>query len=156
MTDNHTVWNGRVEKEWVDYNGHMNDAAYAVVFSRALDKLLEDAGLTARFIEQEKYTVFTLETHLMYLAEAHQDQPLAVSAVILDQDAKRLHLWFEMQNDQNATIATSEQMVMGMDQAAGRPAPFPETLQQGLARLPVLTPESWPAKAGRSIGIKRK
>lgn len=156
MTDNHTVWNGRVEKEWVDYNGHMNDAAYAVVFSRALDALLEDAGLTARFIEQEKYTVFTLETHLMYLAEAHQDQPLAVSAMILDQDVKRLHLWFEMQNEQNETIATSEQMVMGMDQAAGRPAPFPETLQQGLARLPVLTPESWPAKAGRSIGIKRK
>ena len=95
MTDNHTVWNGRVEKDWVDYNGHMNDAAYAVVFSRALDKLLEDAGLTARFIEQEKYTVFTLETHLMYLAEAHQDQPLAVSAMILDQDAKRLHACLE-------------------------------------------------------------
>lgn len=156
MTDNHTVWNGRVEKEWVDYNGHMNDAAYALVFSRALDALLEDAGLTARFIEQEQYTVFTLETHLMYLTEAHQDQPLAVSSAILDQDAKRLHLWFEMQNEQNETIATSEQMVMGMDQAAGRPAPFPETLQQGLARLPVLTPESWPTKAGRSIGIKRK
>ena len=156
MTDNHTVWNGRVEKEWVDYNGHMNDAAYAVVFSRALDKLLEDAGLTARFITQEQYTVFTLETHLMYLAEAHQDQQLAVSAVILDQDAKRLHLWFEMHNEQNETIATSEQMVMGMDQVAGRPAPFPEALQQGLARVPVLSPENWPAKAGRSIGIKRK
>ncbi|MDZ5784192.1 thioesterase family protein [Marinococcus luteus] len=156
MTDNHIVWNGRVEREWVDYNRHMNDAAYALVFSRALDALLEDAGLTARFIEREQYTVFTLETHLMYLAEAHQDQPLAVSAVILDQDAKRLHLWLEMQNDKNGTIATSEQMVMGMDQAAGRPAPFPETLQQGFAKVPVLSPKNWPAKAGRSIGIKRK
>jgi acyl-CoA thioester hydrolase len=118
--------------------------------------MLEDAGLTARFIAQEHYTVFTLETHLMYLAEAHQDQSLAVSAVILDQDAKRLHLWFEMHNEQNETIATSEQMVMGMDQDAGRPAPFPKVLQQGLARLPVLAAENWPAKAGRSIGIKRK
>ncbi|WP_298787454.1 thioesterase family protein [uncultured Marinococcus sp.] len=156
MTDNRTVWNGRVDKEWVDYNGHMNDAAYAAVFSRALDALLEGTGLTARFIEQEQYTVFTLETHLMYLAEARQDQPLAVSAAILDQDTKRLHLWFEMLNDQNETIATSEQMVMGMDQSAGRPAPFPEALQQGFTGLPVLFPENWPAKAGRSIGIKRK
>lgn len=156
MASNQSVWNGRVKKEWVDYNGHMNDAAYALVFSRALDALLEDAGLTARFIEQEQYTVFTLEAHLMYLAEAHQDQQLAVSAVILDQDAKRLHLWFDMQNHQNETVATSEQMIMGMDQAAGRPAPFPETLQQGLASVPVLSPENWPAKAGRSIGIKRK
>ena len=41
-------------------------------FDDRVDKLLEDAGLTARFIEQEQYTVFTLETHLMYLAEAHQ------------------------------------------------------------------------------------
>ncbi|GEK57672.1 hypothetical protein CHL76_01075 [Marinococcus halophilus] len=156
MTNNHTVWNGHVEQEWVDYNGHMNDAAYALIFSRALDTMLEEAGLTARFIEQEQYTVFTLETHLMYLAEARQDQLLAVSAVLLDQDAKRLHLWFEMLNDQNETIATSEQMVMGMDQAAGRPAPFPEALQRGFARVPVLSPEEWPSKAGRSIGIKRK
>ncbi len=24
--------------EWVDYNGHMNDSAYAIIFTKALEK----------------------------------------------------------------------------------------------------------------------
>ena len=34
-----------VHAEWVDYNGHMNDACYALVFSRALDGFIEQIGL---------------------------------------------------------------------------------------------------------------
>ena len=29
----------KVASEWVDYNGHMNDAAFAIVFSRSVDAL---------------------------------------------------------------------------------------------------------------------
>ena len=30
-----------VVSDWVDYNGHMNDAAYALVFSRSGDRWME-------------------------------------------------------------------------------------------------------------------
>ncbi|MDZ7851712.1 MAG: thioesterase family protein [Halomonas sp.] len=32
-----TLLETRVRPEWVDYNGHMNDAEYARVFSLAVD-----------------------------------------------------------------------------------------------------------------------
>ena len=31
------VYESAVAAEWVDYNGHMNDAAYALVFSRSVE-----------------------------------------------------------------------------------------------------------------------
>ena len=37
----------RVAPEWLDYNGHMNDAAYAIVFSRSVDALMDRIGIDA-------------------------------------------------------------------------------------------------------------
>ena len=36
-----------VASDWIDYNGHMNDAAYALVFSRSVDALMDRIGLDA-------------------------------------------------------------------------------------------------------------
>ncbi len=41
------VYAAKVASEWVDYNGHMNDAAFAVVFSRSVDALMDRIGLDA-------------------------------------------------------------------------------------------------------------
>ncbi|SDI56001.1 thioesterase family protein [Natribacillus halophilus] len=150
------VWNGTVLAEWVDYNGHMNDAAYAQVFSTALDALMDHIGLDEKGRFEEGYTMFTLETHLKYLAEATEGQMLRVFVTLLDLDPKRMHLWFVMKNDQDDTIATSEQMTMGMDQDSGRPAPFPEKVNEAVSRLPLLARDDWPASANQPMGIKKK
>ncbi|MBB6448418.1 acyl-CoA thioester hydrolase [Geomicrobium halophilum] len=150
------VWHGEVRSEWVDYNGHMNDAAYAQVFSAALDALMEHIGLDETGRSGEDYTIFTLEAHLKYLAEAHVGQKLRVFVTLLDVDAKRMHLWFVMNNDQGDAIATSEQMAMGMDQHSGRPAPFPEKVNELVSKLPLLDQEHWPEAANQPMGIRRK
>ena len=41
------VYATTVAGDWIDYNGHMNDAAYALVFSRSLDALMDRIGLDA-------------------------------------------------------------------------------------------------------------
>ena len=41
------LYETKVAPDWVDYNGHMNDAAYALVFSRAGDALMDRIGLDA-------------------------------------------------------------------------------------------------------------
>ncbi|MGJ9457937.1 thioesterase family protein [Oceanobacillus sp. CF4.6] len=145
-----------VSSEWVDYNGHMNDAEYAKVFSLALDKWIEEIGLDAKAREQYDYTIFTLETHLCYLQEAHEKEKLTVNLQLLDIDAKRVHAIFLMNNQNGQLIATSEQMLMGMDTTINRPAAFPETVNEKISALFKHHEKAErPKQAGRTIGIKR-
>ncbi|MDR9438709.1 MAG: thioesterase family protein [Halomonas sp.] len=149
------VMESRVVPAWVDYNGHMNDAEYARVFSLAVEALMDRLGLDDAGRAQHGYTIFTLETHLCYHREAHEGQPLEVTLTLLDRDAKRLHVFFELLDENNNLLATSEQMLMGMSQESGRPAPFPAPVEAALDALPHAERSAWPALVGRTIGIRR-
>ncbi|WP_027962639.1 thioesterase family protein [Halomonas halodenitrificans] len=146
----------RVAPEWVDYNGHMNDAEYARVFSLALEALMDHVGLDAAGRERHGYTIYTLETHLCYRREAHEGQPLSVAVTLLDRDAKRLHIFLELSDEQGNLLATSEQMLMGIDSQAGRPASFPAPVEEAIGRLPSAAHDAWPPLAGRRIGIPKQ
>lgn len=145
-----------VRAEWVDYNGHMNDAEYARVFSLSVDKFMEYIGLDAAGREQHNYTIFTLETHLCYLKEANQNEELQVTAQLLDADEKRLHIFFTLENGDGDLVATSEQMLMGMDITEGRPAAFPTPVQAVINGLwKEDKNKETPKQVGKTIGIRR-
>ncbi|GEN87529.1 thioesterase family protein [Oceanobacillus sojae] len=156
MIESKQIWNGRVLPEWVDYNGHLNDAYYALIFSRSLDALMDEIGLDEEGRKANAYTIFTLEAHIKYLKEAHENEELHTNVTVLNKDEKRMHLWFEMKNEENTTVATSEQMVMGMDQISGRPAPFPDTVDVRINQFPRLPKENWPTGANTLMGIREK
>ncbi|WP_136246869.1 thioesterase family protein [Halomonas borealis] len=143
----------RVDSQWVDYNGHMNDAEYARVFSLGVEALMDAVGLDEAGRRQHGYTIYTLETHLCYRREAHEGQPLSVEVTVLARDAKRLHAFFEMYDSEGTLLATSEQMLMGIDVDAGRPAAFPSPVDSAIDGLPQATEGSWPELAGRRIGL---
>ena len=65
-----------VVSEWVDYNGHMNDAAYAIVFSRSVDALMDRVGLDAAARKRTGQTLFTLQMMLHYFKEAKEGDAL--------------------------------------------------------------------------------
>lgn len=148
------IYATQVAAEWVDYNGHMNDAAYARVFSLACEALIDHIGLDEAGREHYGYTIYTLETHLCYRREAHQGQSLSVDLTLLDSDAKRLHVFFAMLDAEGNLLATSEQMLMGMKQASGRPSPLPLQVASRVATLPQADKDAWPELAGRTIGIR--
>ncbi|SHK08975.1 thioesterase family protein [Halomonas caseinilytica] len=143
----------RVAPEWVDYNGHMNDAEYARAFSLAVEELMHRLGLDENGRRHHGYTLYTLETHLCYRREAHEGQILHLEATLLERDAKRLHVFFEMRDNEGNLLATSEQMLMGIDSQAGRPAPFPSEVNEAVAALSRVEPDAWPELAGRRIGL---
>ncbi|MGP9633480.1 thioesterase family protein [Halomonas sp. AOP43-A1-21] len=145
----------QVASEWVDYNGHMNDAEYARVFSLAVEALMAHIGLDAAGRNLHGYTLYTLETHLCYQREAHDGQPLQVTVTRLDHDAKRLHIFFELLDADNNLLATSEQMLMGIHQATGRPSAFPAPVAHAVSHLPSPAADQWPERVGRTIGISR-
>ncbi|MFJ7975976.1 thioesterase family protein [Peribacillus sp. JNUCC 23] len=145
-----------VRKDWIDYNGHMTDAAYAIVFSMAVDRLMIVLGINADFRNQYHYSIYTLETHLLFIKEAHEGQGLRVTIHLLDHDAKRLHVFFVMENDQGDRLATSEQMLMGMDMTEGRPAPFPASIKTRVENMANdYQSHPMPNEAGRKIGIRK-
>lgn len=152
-----TCYRTTVRHEWVDYNGHMNDSAFAGVFSEATDALLEWLRLGAESRAEHAYTVFTLETHIRYLAQAYEAQPLLVDVRLVDHDAKGLHVLMMLREANESTaLATGELMLMGIDSTTERPAPFPEAVGERVGEL-----RRWhgyddcPSDAGRAIGIRR-
>lgn len=147
-----------VRPEWVDYNGHMNDGAYALAFSHATDTLMNWLGIDAAFRAEHHYTLYTLETHIRYLQEAREGDHLVIDASLVDHDSKRLHVFFVMrQPDTGSLLCTCEIMLMGIDQTTGRPAPFPQSIADRISALWLAhgctTP---PEGSGRSIGIPRR
>ena len=114
-----------VAPEWIDYNGHMNEAYYVLVFSLATDALMDLVGIDERFRARTGLTLYTLETHVRYLAEARLGARLAVATRLLDCDDKRVHLWHEMRRADGGTpLATAEQMLIGTDTRGPRAAPL--------------------------------
>ncbi|MYL42863.1 thioesterase [Virgibacillus massiliensis] len=135
----------------------MNDAEYGRVFSWAVDRLMKLAGIDDSFRETEQYTMYTLETHICYLAEMEYNEPLEVHVQLLDYDAKRIHVFFELMGLNGKRAASSEQMLMGMNQATGKPSPFPDQILSKVKELASMyTPAEKPKEAGRVIGIRKK
>ncbi|MFC0524460.1 thioesterase family protein [Pontibacillus salicampi] len=146
-----------VSSEWVDYNGHMNDAEYARVFSNATDAFIEWIGLDEKTRAANCYTIYTLETHLCYKQEMHEGDKLTIGSQLLDLDDKRIHLFLTMYNEQGEIAASQEQMLMGIDQQKGKGAAFPEAIHNSLLSLFEKDRQSKiPKNAGRTIGIRRK
>jgi len=145
--------------EWIDYNGHLYDGYYAVIFARATDEFLLRVGLTPEVRAQTRHTIYTLETHVRFLREVKEGATLRISCQLLDSDAKRARLYLTMQDvGRDILAATSEQMLISIDQsgAEAKSAPWlpasAKTLQQ-LSALHAQLP--LPDGAGRSIAIKR-
>jgi len=156
MTGQAFLYESRVSSEWIDYNGHMNDAAYAKVFSLAVDDFMDYINLDEEARSKQGYTIFTPETHVCFLKEAHENEKLLIEVQLLDSDAKRLHLFFTMKNGSGEVIATSEQLLMGMDMIQRKSAPFPESVKASIDKLQNKDKALViPKQAGRKIGIKR-
>ncbi|MFD1360886.1 thioesterase family protein [Lentibacillus salinarum] len=146
-----------VPEAWIDYNGHMNDAEYVRAFSWGVDRFMTLIGITDDFRKAYQYTIYTMETHVCYLDEMKLGEPLEVHMQILDYDAKRAHVFYELFGENGKRAATSEQMLMGIDQSAGKAAPFPDNIFAQLTELAKNhTPTEKPKEAGRVIGIRRK
>ena len=148
-----------VASEWVDYNGHMNDAAYAIVFSRSVDALMDRIGLDAKARERTGQTLYTMQMMLHFFKEAKAGDALAVSCHLLEHDDKRVRVWLEMTSAGGEPLAASEQLLLSVarGESAPRAAPWSfETLAalEALARAQSGMPH--PPQAGAGVALKRK
>ncbi len=69
-----------VKPEWIDYNGHMNEAYYVLVFGLTTDAFLDLIGMDAAYRERTHTSLYTVEGHIAYL----QEVPLGTSLRVHD------------------------------------------------------------------------
>ncbi|MFM9934786.1 MAG: thioesterase family protein [Novosphingobium sp.] len=146
-----------VPRDWVDYNGHMSESCYLLVFGDQSDALFRFIGIDEAY-RAGGHSLFTVQTMIFNLAEAHLGDRLDLSLQLLDADEKRLHIFHAMHNTETGVLlATGEQMLVHVDMAAGRSIPMPPDLHARVqAVLAAHANLARPAQAGCHIAIKRK
>ncbi|MGY1437328.1 thioesterase family protein [Streptomyces reniochalinae] len=147
-----------VRAEWIDYNGHMSEAFYVLVFGHATDTMMDAVGLDPAYRESSGCSLYTVEAHVRYLKEVPEGTPLAVRTRILGVDGKKLRFAHEMyagdaaggqeagQDGDAEAVASIE--LFALHVGAQGSAPFPEPVRERLTALL----EEPPAWAGRAIG----
>lgn len=148
----------QVPNDWIDYNGHMNVSYYSMAFDTMLDVFLEDQlGLGEKHAAEHRQGPYTLQNNLHYLDEFLEGQSFYIRVYLVDHDAKRMHVFMEMLNEDGEVGATSEQMLMNVDLNARRSAPYPDWALERMGKMQqahdVL---ARPKQLGAVMGIRRK
>ena len=146
-----------IEKDWIDYNGHLNMAYYNVLFDRGCDVFFEEMGLGPHYIKERNLSFYTAEAHVRYVQELHLGDRVRVSMQIVDYDEKRIHCYAELHHEDGWLSATSETMSLHVDMSGPKVAPFPADIMEkieALASSQSDLPRS--QNIGRRIEIKRK
>ena len=116
------MYNTVVAAQWVDYNGHMTEAAYLTAAGWATDVLFHYVGVDDAY-RAGGHSFYTVETHIHYLVEVARGEPLRITTQLLGLDAKRLHLHHEiLHGGSSALLCTLEQMLVHVNMVAGRSA----------------------------------
>lgn len=148
----------RVEKQWIDYNGHLNLAYYHVLFDRALDEAFGLAGLGPDYVDEKNASYFAAETHTLYKRELTLDDPVRTTVQLIDLDEKRLHVYLEVRHANEGWISAScEMLSLHVDMDTRKVSPFPPEIRRNLdvmyaahSRLPR------PEAIGRCISIPHR
>jgi carnitine 3-dehydrogenase len=142
--------------DWIDYNGHLNDAGYAVVLSAANEVLLAELGMSADYRAATGRAMYTAECHIRYLAEARLGDMLAAASMLVSADPKRLRVHTLLSRDDGTPVATGEHMYLHVDEAAGGVTPMPPDRWAAVAGLLAAhAPLGRPAYLGLGVGAPR-
>lgn len=138
-------YHASVLPEWIDYNGHMSEAFYVLAFGDATTAVMDQLGMDEAYREASGSSLYTVEAHVRYLAEASLGQDLRIRSSIAGHGAKKLHLCHEMYRG-DELIATEEVMTLHVDQATSSTSPFPAHIAQLIAGITPRRPE-WSGRA---------
>ena len=117
----------RVRPEWIDYNGHLSEPYYVLVFGDATTALMDAVGLGPEYRETGS-SLYTVEAHIRYLREVGPDVELDVTTSVLDVGAKKVRICHEMRVAGDL-VATEEVLGVHVDASAAS-APFPDAVRR--------------------------
>ena len=134
------TWTEDVRPEWIDYNGHLSEGYYVLVFGFANDAAMVALGMTSDYLAETATSLFTLEAHVRYLDQVPPGARLEVRSSVIGVTGKLLWLFHEMWCD-GRLRASEEILAVHVDTRAGRSTPFPDELRTAAEALLVPPPE---------------
>jgi len=132
------LYQTKIHPDWIDYNGHLRDAYYALIVSQASDALMDRVGLDATYRNRTGCTLYTVELHIHYLHEVKETDTVTVELRLTGADRKRIHAAFELaRGGQPQVVATAEVMMLHIRQHGDEVStvPFPAEVSAALAEL---------------------
>lgn len=149
------ICTGRVESDWIDFNGHMNVAYYLVAFDRAVDLLFDRFGISNDYIDHTRGSTFAVECHVTYQRELNEHDPYRVTSQLLAYDEKRIHQFQRLYHaEENYLAATAEWMNLHVDLNTRRVSPWPDPIRASIAGyLKQQGQLQYPTEAGKRMKI---
>ena len=142
-----------IRQEWIDYNGHLHDASYAIVLSEANEVLLAALGLSEEYQARTGRAMYTVEAHIRYLAETATSDRLAAASFLVSADPKRLRVHTVLTRRDETAVATGEHQYQHVDNELGRGIPMPaDRWDVVAATLAAHAALARPEYLGRGIG----
>ena len=152
------ILSATVSDAWMDYNGHMGDYAYGIVFSNAATAYMDRIGIDEAYRTETAATLYTLDSRIGFLRECHAGEALHVDILVLAADAKRLHIFMRLIHSNGEELAVCEQVLMHVSRADGTPrsAALPgPSLERLMADLEAHRDIERPVWLSRRIGLSR-
>lgn len=115
--------------DWIDYNGHMRDSSYSLVFSLAVDAFQDEVGFDETYRQTTGCTIYLLEDHKFFLREVKEGAQIRVETQVIGLDAKRFHLHMRL-FDGEQLAAVGEFMELHVNQ---RPTPHAVPMPQDIS-----------------------
>ena len=124
-----TVWTGAVIEDWIDYNQHMSEGFYGLVFGFASDEYLLRMGFDEQYRAETKGAFYTVETHISFLDELALGTPLEVRTTVIGADPIRVHLFHQLVRTTDEVVAaTQESLMLHVDTSIDRVAPMTDAV----------------------------
>ncbi len=110
------VSNQIINKEWTDYNNHLNMAYYVLIFDKAWEVMLEKFQMGEKSAKTTKRSTMVVETHTTYNNEVKEGDEVEIVLTYFDHDKKRLHFKLEMIEKKTKKLsATIEMLALYID-----------------------------------------
>ncbi|MBN6040270.1 thioesterase family protein [Amycolatopsis sp. 195334CR] len=133
-----------VREEWIDYNGHLSEPYYVLVFGDATTAMMDAVGLDPAYRGSTGCSLYTVEAHVRYLREVKLGAELRVRTSIISAGPKKLRFCHEMHVG-GGLVATEE--LLGLHVGEHGTTPFPAHIFERLRQLE----SPAPGYAGRAI-----
>ena len=142
-----------VRPEWLDYNHHLTEGFFVVIFAAASDAFLDYMQIDTRYRDLTGNSVYTLESHIKYLRELKEGSPLVVETRLLGYDKKRMQVFHEMfHGTEHFLAATYEVMMVHVNVEALRTTQMPTEFSSRFERVYSAHKQlARPPQVGRSV-----
>ena len=105
------IANQIINKEWTDYNNHMNMAYYVFVFDQIWEKILGKFKMGEQSAKTTNMSTMVVETHTTYNNEVKEGDEVEINLTFFDHDKKRLHFKMEMIKKSSKKLSATLEML---------------------------------------------